>query len=51
MAKYDQRARIRAVNRPKSKDFRENPPLIDRRWAFFLPAADGFGEPGWEAKL
>jgi hypothetical protein len=35
MAKYDQRARIRAVNRPKSKDFRENPPLIHQRWVFF----------------
>jgi hypothetical protein len=35
MAKYGQQVRVRAVNRPKFKDFRENPPLIDRRWAFF----------------
>jgi hypothetical protein len=35
MARYGQRARVRAVNRPKSEDFRENPPLIRRRWAFF----------------
>src|ERR1700722_6946980 len=37
MARYGQRARVRAVNRPKSEDFRENPPLIRRRWAFFFP--------------
>jgi hypothetical protein len=37
MANYDRRATIRALNRPKSKDFRKNPPLIDRRWVFFMP--------------
>jgi hypothetical protein len=35
MASYRQRVRVRAVNRQKFEDFRENPPLIDRRWVFF----------------
>jgi hypothetical protein len=35
MARRGQQVRVRAVNRPKFEDFRENPPLIDRRWAFF----------------
>jgi hypothetical protein len=37
MARHGQQVRVRAVNRPKFEDFRENPPLIDRRWAFFCP--------------
>jgi hypothetical protein len=36
MARHGQQVRVRAVNRPKFEDFRENPPLIDRRWAFFV---------------
>jgi hypothetical protein len=35
MASYRQRVRVRAVNRHKFEDFRENPPLIVRRWDFF----------------
>jgi hypothetical protein len=38
MARHGQQVRVRAVNRPKYKDFRENPPLIDRRWDFFCPS-------------
>src|ERR1700731_2630858 len=36
MARYGQRARVRAVNRPKSEDFRENPPLIRSAVGFFF---------------
>ena len=50
MASYRQRVRVRAVNRHKFEDFRENPPLIVRRWAFFLPAADALSPIRCEVK-
>jgi len=35
MARHGRQARVRAVNRPKFEDFRENPLPIDRQWVFF----------------
>jgi hypothetical protein len=37
MTEYDQRARVRAVNRHIFPNFRKNPPLIDRRRVFSCP--------------
>jgi len=39
MARCDQSARVRAVNRRNSKYFRKNPPLIEIGGGFFIGSA------------
>jgi hypothetical protein len=45
MARRDQSARVRAVNRQNSKYFRKNPPLIESAMGFFISSAGVISDP------